>query len=142
MAPIIREFELADYENAARLWEAAGIRVDTPEDVRLKRRRDPDLILVAEDEGRLAGIVIGAFDGRLGSINRLAVAKPYRRSGLASRLIAAVEERLRERGARRVWAWIEGHNSASRTLFGRLGYEEWSTVITASKSLQTSGENG
>jgi ribosomal protein S18 acetylase RimI-like enzyme len=135
MAPIIREFAISDYEKAAKLWEASGIRVDALEDVQLKRRRDPDLFLVAEEDGELVGIVIGAFDGRLGSINRLAVAGAYRRSGLASRLIGAVEERLREKGARRVWAWIEGQNAASRQLFAHLGYEEWTNVVTASKPL-------
>ena len=132
---IIREFEIADYERAAQLWEASGIRVDSPEDIRLKRRRDPNLMLVAEADGQLVGIVIGAFDGRLGSIIRLAGAESQRRSGLATRLIEAVETRLREKGARRVWAWIEGENAASRALFARGGYEEWTNVVTASKSL-------
>lgn len=135
MAASIREFTNGDYERAARLWEASGIRVESPEDVDLKRRRDPDLFLVAEEGAELVGVVLGAFDGRIGSINRLAIAESRRRSGLATRLIAAVEERLKAKGARRVWAWIEDHNGASRSLFGRNGYEEWTHVVTATKSL-------
>ncbi len=135
MAPIIRDFQAGDYEAVARLWEASDIRVDSREDVLFKLRRDADLFLVAEDRGRIVGAVLGAFDGRMGSINRLAVADSWRRSGLASRLIREVEDRLRARGARRVWAWIHDHNHASRTLFARRGYEEWPSVVTASKSL-------
>ena len=135
MAPIIREFEIEDYERSAQLWQACGIRVDSLDDIRLKQRRDPDLMLVAEVDGRLVGIVIGAFDGRLGSIHRLAVAEDQRRSGLATQLVEVVERRLHQKGARRLWAWIEGDNAASRALFAGDGYEEWSNVVTVSKSL-------
>jgi ribosomal protein S18 acetylase RimI-like enzyme len=135
MPSIIREFAEADYEQVAALWEAGDIRVESREDLALKLRRDADLFLVAEEEGRIVGVVLGAFDGRLGSINRLAVAEPRRRSGLASQLVQAVEERLRAKGARRVFAWIHDYNAASRALFARQGYEEWTTVVTASKSL-------
>lgn len=135
MAPEIREYSAADYERVAELWQASGIRVESEEDLRLKLRRDPDLFLVAEEKGEVVGALLGAFDGRIGSINRLAVAESQRRGGLATRMISTAEERLAAKGARRVWAWIEGHNAASRALFGRAGYEEWTNVVTATKVL-------
>jgi len=135
MPVIIREFRANDYEAAVELWEAGDIRVETREDVEFKLQRDPDLFLVAEANGQLGGVVLGAFDGRIGSINRLAVAEPARRSGLAGRLIEAVEERLRAKGARRVWAWIHDYNRPSRALFSGRGYNEWRDVVTVSKSL-------
>src|SRR5207248_2038206 len=107
MAATIREYSAADYERVAALWQASGIRVESEEDLRLKLRRDPDLFLVAEEEGDVVGALLGAFDGRIGSLNRLAVAESQRRGGLATRLVSAVEERLAAKGARRVWAWIE-----------------------------------
>jgi ribosomal protein S18 acetylase RimI-like enzyme len=133
--PAVRDFGWADYESVAALWEASEIRVESREDLAFKLRRDPGLFLVAEEDGHVVGVVLGAFDGRMGSINRLAVAEPRRRVGLATRLVDAVEERLRELGARRVFAWIHDYNAASRTLFARQGYEEWSTVVTVSKPL-------
>jgi len=135
MPIIIREFQAADYEAVVRLWEAGSIRVDSLDDLTFKLQRDPELFLVAEDAAQLVGVVMGTFDGRFGSINRLAVAEPARRLGLATELVAAVEERLRAKCARRVWAWIHDDNQASRSLFARSGYEEWSDVVTVSKSL-------
>lgn len=135
MAAIIREFRVADYESVVELWEAGEIRVESLDDLSLKLARDADLFLVAEDGSRIVGVILGGFDGRMGSINRLAVAVSHRRTGLASRLVQEVEHRLRGKGARRVFAWIHDHNSSSRALFARGGYEEWSTVITASKAL-------
>jgi|SRR5581483_1844675 len=135
MPPIIRPYAAPDYEQVARLWEASGIRVETLEDVTFKLQRDPELFLVAEDGAEIVGVVLGAFDGRLGSINRLAVAESVRRGGVASQLIQAVEGRLRELGARRVYAWIHDENHASRSLFGRNDYQEWTDIVTTSKSL-------
>lgn len=135
MSLIIREFQPSDYDAVVRLWEAGGIRVEMLEDVLFKLRRDPHLFLVAEDDGTVQGVVLGAFDGRIGSINRLAVSEPLRRGGLASQLIQAVEDRLRALGARRVWAWIHESNQPSRGLFARNGYDEWADVVTVSKSL-------
>lgn len=126
---------MADYSAIAALWEASGIRVESPEDLAAKLRRDAELFLVAERDGRIVGVVLGGFDGRMGSINRLAIVDQERRSGLATRLIQAVEARLKTKGARRVFAWIHDDNRPSRSLFAREGYEEWSTVVTVSKSL-------
>ena len=135
----MRQFGMEDYEAVARLWEASELGVETPEHLALKLQRDPELFLVAEENGAIVGVVLGTFDGRLGSINRLAVAESKRRSGLATELIREVEERLRALGARRMWAWIYDHNEASRALFARNGYEEWDGVVTASKSLLPEG---
>ncbi|HLY68029.1 MAG TPA: GNAT family N-acetyltransferase [Chloroflexota bacterium] len=135
MPPIIREFQPKDYAAVAELWEASGIRTESLEDVRFKLQRDPELFLVAEDGGDIVGVVLGTFDGRFGSVNRLAITESHRRGGLASALLERVEDSLRAKGARRVWAWIEGHNQASRALFARNGYEEWQAVVTATKTL-------
>ena len=136
MPTIIREFRIEDYPAVADLWERSGIRVDSLEDVAFKLRRDADLFLVAEERSQIVGVILGAFDGRIGSVNRLAVAEQARHAGLATQLIAAVEDRLKAKGARRVWAWIHDTNQASRALFRRNGYEEWSDVVTASKALE------
>ena len=138
MLPIIRQFEFTDYQEVAALWEASDIRVDPLEDLERKLRRDPDLFLVAEHHGKIVGVVLGGFDGRTGSINRLAIAEGQRREGLAKRLIESVEQRLRDRGALRCFAWIHGHNSASRSLFQSVGYDEWDDVVTTSKRLAES----
>jgi ribosomal protein S18 acetylase RimI-like enzyme len=135
MPTIIREYALVDYPDVAALWEASGIRVETPEDLAAKLRRDADLFLVAVADGRVVGVVLGGFDGRMGCVNRLAVADSRRKAGLAKQLVSEVENRLRAKGARRVFAWIHDHNTPSRGLFAGQGYEEWTDVVTVSKSL-------
>jgi ribosomal protein S18 acetylase RimI-like enzyme len=84
----IREFSYPqDYEAARRLWEIAGPGIhvrssDQPGEIQKKLQRDPDLFLVAEVAGTLAGTVIGGFDGRRGMIYHLAVNAGYRQHGI------------------------------------------------------------
>jgi ribosomal protein S18 acetylase RimI-like enzyme len=68
------------------------------------------------------GVVLGTHDGRKGWINRLAVAKEFRRQNIASKLVTAVENRLNELGIDVIACLIEPENSISKTFFGKLGY--------------------
>jgi len=49
------------------------------------------IFLVAAADQRIAGVVLGTHDGRKGWINRLAVAKDFRRQNIASKLVATLE---------------------------------------------------
>jgi ribosomal protein S18 acetylase RimI-like enzyme len=64
--------------------------------------RDPEALLLAEDEGELVGAVIAAFDGWRGTFFRLAVPPERRRTGIGRALVAAGERSLRKRGAARI----------------------------------------
>jgi ribosomal protein S18 acetylase RimI-like enzyme len=133
----IREFLLSDYDEAIALWRASGIILrpgDELEGIRLKLQRDPDLFLVAEDGGDLVGVVMGAWDGRRGWINHLAV-KPNRlRQGIGRALIRELERRLVEKGARKVNAQVYRSNK-SLDFFNSLGYEVHSDLIMIGKHL-------
>ncbi len=136
----IRPFALEDYEAVLALWEDAGdgVRVgvsDTRAEVAKKLARDPELFLVAESAGELIGVLMGAWDGRRGYLHHLAIARPWRRLGVATALVAVVEEGLRARGCLKVHLLVAAQNAAALGLYGRLGYEALDTYITMSKTL-------
>jgi ribosomal protein S18 acetylase RimI-like enzyme len=81
-------------------------------------------ILGLEADGQLAGAVVATHDSRKGWINRLVVDPDCRRQGYGSRLVAAVEEVLREQGMRVIAALVESDNPASWALFRKAGYVE------------------
>lgn len=124
----IREFEYpADYNAALRLWDSAGPGVhvgpsDTPLELEKKLRRDPDLFLVAVDEDVLIGTVIGGFDGRRGMVYHLAVAEQYRRAGIASRLMSAVEARLRAKGCIKCYLLVRPENRSAMEYYKAIGW--------------------
>lgn len=99
--------------------------------------RDPALWLGVREGGRLAGAATGVVrragpEGPTGFVQFLAVAPPFRRRGLAGRLLDELEHRLFARGARRVrafgaapsylWPGVDVRYTGALCLFERRGY--------------------
>jgi ribosomal protein S18 acetylase RimI-like enzyme len=134
----IREFLISDYYDVAALWRASGLILrpgDELAGIRLKLQRDPDLFLVAEDGGEVVGVVMGAWDGRRGWINHLAVKTNRLRQGIGRALIRELEKRLAEKGAKKVNAQVYRSNKKSLDFFNSLGYEVHSDLIMIGKHL-------
>src|SRR6266496_745526 len=90
-----------DVEAVMALWQRAEAvpRPTDRTDALLRRlERDRELFVLAWDGERLVGSLMGGWDGWRGQIYRLAVDPEYRRRGIAARLVAEVEERLRGLG--------------------------------------------
>jgi len=136
----IREFQLDDYEKVVILWKEAGLRLrpgDELEGIKLKLQRDPDLFLVAEEDCQILGVVLGAWDGRRGWINHLAVRSGHQRSGIGKSLVRELEKRLVGKGALKVNAQIYKSNRVSVDFFKALNYEVHSDLIMVGRSLRT-----
>jgi ribosomal protein S18 acetylase RimI-like enzyme len=108
------------------LWKATGSGpsiTDTPEHLRMVIEKSPDLLLVAESEGRLVGSVLGGWDNWRGHIYRLAVHPDFRRGGLARKLTDEIERRLRARGASRIYALAATKQEMGVKFWESLPYE-------------------
>ena len=102
---LVRREAPADAPAILELWrlaDAEPTRTDDEASICSLIAHDPEALLVAEEEGKLVGSVIAAFDGWRGTFFRLAVLPARRRSGVGQALITAGERSLRERGAVRV----------------------------------------
>lgn len=127
MKPEIRALVIKDADEIFALWQAAGLhpsRSDTVEALRLMIEREPDLFLVAEEEGRIIGTVWGGFDGRRGWIYRLAVAPSHQGLKLGKRLMDEVEARLKAKGCTKVNLLIERDNIGVVNFYAARGYNE------------------
>lgn len=136
---------MEDYDAVYTLWQGAGPGVhvrpsDTAPEVAKKLERDPDLFLVAEVEGRVVGVIIGAWDGRRGWLHHLAVEEAYRGLGIGSALVREVEERLRAKGCLKVNLLVHAENMAARRLYQHLGYEEMTGIMAMGKELACAQE--
>jgi ribosomal protein S18 acetylase RimI-like enzyme len=137
----IRSFDLSrDYDAVLDLWRHAepGVHVgrsDSPEALRLKLSRDPELFLVAEaDDGRLVGAVIGGFDGRRGLVYHLAVDAALRGQGVGSALMTELERRLKALGCVKAYLLVVPENRAVLDWYARRGWEVMD-VLPLGKSL-------
>jgi ribosomal protein S18 acetylase RimI-like enzyme len=104
-------------------------------------RDDEVIVLVAEQQGAIAGYVYAGLEPQswkelreaCGFIHDVVVDEQGRRHGVATALIDAALEWLRERGAPRVMLWTAQRNEAAQRLFDRLGFRR--TMIEMTREL-------
>jgi ribosomal protein S18 acetylase RimI-like enzyme len=131
----IREFQLSEYEAVVGLWQraAGGIRLrrsDTRQEIAKKMLRDPDLFIVAEHAGALVGAVMGGFDGRRGFVYHLATDPNFRRLGIATALMEALEERLRAKGCLKVYLLVTNDNLEAQQYYLKRGWEDMTGAVS------------
>lgn len=130
----IREFQMADYDAVTELWQRAGDgihlrRSDTRQEIAKKLQRDPDLFIVLEHDGSLAGAVMGGFDGRRGFVYHLATDPRFRCLGVAARLMEALEARLRAKGCLKAYLLVTNDNQEAQQYYLKRGWEDMTTAL-------------
>ena len=123
-----------DMDAAHALWaeSAPGVhlgRSDTPEEVRRKLQRDPELFLVAVLDGRMVGTVIGGYDGRRGLVYHLAVSPDVRNQGIGSALMDEVEDRLRRLGCLKAYLLVVDENTSVINFYSARGWSPMDVTI-------------
>ena len=123
----LRELTREDYDSMTDIWTRSGLPFrpqgrDSEQHVRMEIEQGTALLLGAELDGDLVGVVLGTHDGRKGWINRLAVLPEARSRGIGKALAIELERRLNELGIPIVTCLIEGDNDASHDFFRSLGY--------------------
>jgi ribosomal protein S18 acetylase RimI-like enzyme len=137
----IREFCFPDdFPQVEYLWASIekGVhlgRSDTPDEIQKKLARDPDLFLVAEDDGKIIGTVVGGYDGRRGLLYHLAVAASFRGRGTGSRLMEEIEARLRAKGCIRCYLLVTTDNPEGMSYYEKNGWERMDAVVPYAKNL-------
>ena len=125
--PAIRPFRREDTEPVVALWRAASLVVpwnDPYRDIERKLTVQPELFLVAEDDG---GAVVGAamvgYDGHRGWVNYLAVDASRRGEGLGAAIMAEAERLLLELGCPKLNLQVRSTNQGVVDWYQSLGYE-------------------
>ena len=137
----IRDFHYPDDYSAIReLWEGMekGVhfgRSDRPEEIVKKISRDPDLFLVAEQDGHIIGSVIGGYDGRRGLLYHLAVSKDSRGQGVGGQLLDEVEARLRAKGCLKCYLMVTPDNIEVERFYEKRGWHFMDYVRPFGKEL-------
>ncbi|GAA1887058.1 GNAT family N-acetyltransferase [Streptomyces durmitorensis] len=125
----------ADIDTVLRFWREAAEGTSISDDrdgVARLVARDPDALLLAERDGRIAGTAIAGFDGWRCHLYRLAVHPDHRRQGIGSALLAAAEERFLGLGGRRGDAMVLDRNEPAHHAWHAAGYApqpQWSRWV-------------
>jgi ribosomal protein S18 acetylase RimI-like enzyme len=136
----IRNFRFPeDFSQVESLWASIekGVnlgRSDTLEEIQKKYTHDPDLFLVAEENGQIVGTVIGGYDGRRGLIYHLAVTASFRGRGIGSRLMDEIESRLRAKGCIRSYLMVTTDNQEAMRYYEKRGWQHMDWVVAYGKN--------
>ncbi|HSO12003.1 MAG TPA: GNAT family N-acetyltransferase [Anaerolineales bacterium] len=137
----IREFRYpSDYVSVRQLWEGMekGVEVgrsDAPDEIEKKTSHDPDLFLVAEEDGRIIGSVMGGYDGRRGLLYHLAVAASHRQRGIGGQLLDMIESRLRAKGCLKCYLMVTPDNPEAERFYQKRGWHFMDYVRPFGKEL-------
>jgi len=126
VAVTIRTGDATDAGAVLELWrdaDAAESMTDDEAALRVLVERDPDALLIAEEDGVPVGTLLVGWDGWRGALYRLAVLPDRRRRGIARLLVDEAERRLRVLGARRVAAMVITDHDEAVGFWSGVGYE-------------------
>jgi len=123
-----------DYGKLIQLWERTGLNYkpdgrDSKVHVSKELEINPDLFLVAEQDGEIIGSVLATYDGRKGWLNRVAVDPEFQGKGLGKKLCLKAEKILRKRGCIIFAMGIHESNRISKAMAKSLEYEERKDII-------------
>ena len=114
----IQRAAVDDADALVAFWAAAGTSMgatDNADCVRAAIVSSRAVMLLAMDEGRIVGSLLGTFDGWRGHMYRLAVEPALRRRGIATSLVRQMEQQFSEWGVKRVSVLVERGRPLSDT---------------------------
>lgn len=122
----LRSFRLTDVHDVTRIWAQTASHRKEQETLRVLHHQlayDRDLVVVAEaPHGEIVGAIVGTIDGSTGFFYCLAVHPNYQNQKIGSRLVAALEERFRRKGVKRIWITVDEGTEKLLSFYTHLGY--------------------
>ena len=82
----------------------------------------PELLIVALENGQVVGSAMAGYDGHRGWLYSVAVLKSYQRQGIGTALANEAEKRLRSLGCVKINLQVRASNAAVADFYRRLGY--------------------
>jgi ribosomal protein S18 acetylase RimI-like enzyme len=120
----IRSYRPDDEDAVIALWREAGLLRpwnDPKRDIERKLTEQPELFLVCEAGGVLAGTAMAGYDGHRGWVYYLAVAESQRGRAIGTALMRRAEQLLIERGCPKLNLMVRSGNTAVLKFYESLG---------------------
>jgi ribosomal protein S18 acetylase RimI-like enzyme len=121
----VRTIQLADYRSIKELFEAV-LAEEACEQTLLAFGRqlswDSDLVLVAEADKQIVGVIIGTIDNNKGYYYRIAISDDYQNQGIDKDLVHALKQRFDQKKVSKIYVTDDEYNEPIYKLFESLGY--------------------
>lgn len=123
----IRLMTPADYPACYDLWlRTPGMGLNSVDDsddgIARYLKRNPSTCFVAEEEGRIVGVILAGHDGRRGHISHTAVDSAFRRRGIGGQLVAHTMAALEQEGITKVNLVVFSRNETGNAFWESMGF--------------------
>ena len=132
---------IEDYDDVWDLWiNTPGMGLndtdDSREGVEKYLKRNPTTCFVAEDEGKIVGVIMCGHDGRRGYINHTAVSESYRGQGIARQLVEHAMDALEKEGINKTGLVVFRRNKIGNGFWEHIGFTEREDLAYRNKNIK------
>ena len=131
---------IEDYDQVYDLWlscKGMGLNNvdDTREGIVKYLKRNPETCFVAEDDGKIVGVIIAGNDGRRGYIYHTAVHPDCRHQGIGTALVNAALDALKSVGINKVALVVFSRNEDGNAFWEKMDFTERHDLSYRNKAL-------
>ena len=136
----IRVMNIEDYDGIYDLWiNTPGMGLNTTDDSRegidKYLKRNPTSSFVAEDDGKIVGVIMSGHDGRRGYIHHTAVLPDYRNQGIAKKLVENAMNALDKEGINKVGLVAFERNEIGNGFWENIGFVVRDDLVYRNKNI-------
>ncbi|MCM1246282.1 MAG: GNAT family N-acetyltransferase [Roseburia sp.] len=136
----IRVMNIKDYDGIYDLWiNTPGMGLNTIDDSRdgidKYLKRNPTSSFVAEDDGKIVGVIMSGHDGRRGYIHHTAVLPDYRNQGIAKKLVDNAMNALDKEGINKVGLVAFERNEIGNGFWENIGFVVRDDLVYRNKNI-------
>lgn len=137
---VLRLMTIEDYDKVYALWMSCknmGFNNidDSREGIEKFLIRNPSTNFVAEEEGRIVGIVLAGNDGRRGYVYHMAVAEDQRGKKIGSHLLTLALDALKAEGIAKVALLVFKRNEVGNAFWENMGFKVREDVAYRNREL-------
>ena len=137
----IRLMTITDYNQVYSLWlNTSGMGLnnldDSQEGIEKFLKRNPTTCFVAEDDGKIVGVILSGHDGRRGHIYHTAVSEAYRGQGIGQKLVDATLHALAEEGISKAALVVFETNELGNAFWEHRGFGSRTDLVYRDKVIE------
>ena len=121
---MIREYLPADGDAIFAICKASPEAAQWARENYERAEANGQIILVAEDAGKILGFLVARVVANEAEILNMAVDPGHRRQGTGSILLLAAEEQTRTHGAKQIYLEVRESNAVAQTFYEKHGFRK------------------
>lgn len=135
----VRKMVNSDFPKLYTFWKKAGLTLAKfnreKQEFNSLLKHNPKSTLILEENGKMIGAVIGAYNGRRGWIYHLAIDKKYQKKGFGSFLYKTVEKKLKDQGATKILLGVDYSKLKITSFYTKHGFTVMNDAVVMIKDL-------